>query len=166
MDKMVAWAVLARGLRPVREEYRGVEMTFFPGLFFLEPGYAFSDEELAIAGSREMLKKVIDLWSGSRPSVESDPVFQRVTAGFDPAAGAAFYLDGGVFPGALKNAAEWYFDYQRLAPEKPILPESLYRERISPLLDLSRYCRGAGAVLIREKNIVKTDCFLYIPKSN
>ena len=166
MNKVVAWAVLARDLRPVREDYRGVEMTFFPGLFFLEPGFALLEQELVIAGSRAMLKKVVDLRRGVLPSVDSDPVFQRVTAGFDPAAGASFYLDGEIFSVTLQAAAEWYFSYQRLAPGRPILSESLYRQRVLPLLGLFRDIRGGGATVVREKNIVKTDYFLYIPELN
>lgn len=166
MDRIVAWAVLARGLRPVRESYHGVEMTFFPGLLFSEPGYALWGGKLVIAGSRPMLKSVIDLSAEPRPAVQNDPLFQRVAARFDPTAGVMFYLDGEIFLNAIRAAANWYFAYQRLAPEQPVLPESVYREKIVPLLDLLRNVRGVGTALVREKNIVKTDCFIYIPGSN
>ncbi len=166
MAKVVAWSVLVRGLRPVREVDNGVDLTFFPGLFFIEPGYAFLDEELVIAGSRAMLKKMLVLRAGDLPPVQSQPDFRQAAAGFDPAAGAAFYLDGGIFPATLRAAAEWYFEFQRLAPENPIIPESLYREKISPLLDLLGNLRGVSGFVVREKSIVKTDCFLYIPGSD
>lgn len=166
MEKIVDWAVRARGLRPVRESYNGVEMTYFPGLFFIEPGYALPGGELVVAGSRPMLKSLIDLQSGETPAVESAPHFRPTTAGLPAGAGFLLYLEGESFFGSLRSAAEWYFTYQRLAPEEPLIPEKIYREGILPLLHLLRPVRSAAAAVIREKNIVKTDCFIYIPRQD
>jgi hypothetical protein len=164
MDRVVSWAVLARGLRPVREVHNGVEMTSFPGLFLGEPGYAISGDELVIAWSRPMLQRIIDLGGAGRPAVENDPIFQRTTSGFDSDAEVLLYLEGESFLSSIRAAAEWYFAYQRLVPDEPVVPESIYRGKIVPLLDLLRPLRGAAAALVCEKNIVKTDCFLYIPE--
>jgi hypothetical protein len=161
---VVSWAVRTRGLRSVREVYNGVEMTSFPGLFFSEPGYAISGDELVIAWSRPMLKRIIDFQVEGSPAVENDPIFQRITSAFAPDAEALLYLEGKSFLSSIRAAAEWYFAYQRLVPEEPIIPERIYRKKIVPLLDLLRPIRGAAAKLVREKNIVKTDCFLYIPE--
>ncbi|MDP8235432.1 MAG: hypothetical protein P9M08_03535 [Candidatus Erginobacter occultus] len=164
MNSIVSWTVLDRGHRPVRETYNGVELTFFPGLLFHEPGYALSDNELAIAGSREMLKSVVDLWARPGAAVENEPLFARATAEFDPAAALTVYLDGKILLDSFRAAADWYFAYQRLDAGEPVVPESIYREKIAPLLDLLRIVRSASATLGREKNIVKQDCFLYIPE--
>ncbi len=166
MDKITAWAVLERGLRPVREDYREVEITSFPGVFFSDPAYALPGDELVVAGSREMLRTIIDLRAGERPALESDPDFQRVTSRFDPGGRTLIYLEGEGFLGSLRAAADWYFAYQRLVPEEPVIPENCYREKVVPLLDPLGNIRGAGAVFGREKNIVKMDGFVYIPESD
>ncbi len=164
MEKITAWAILSRGLRPVRETHNGVETTTFPGLFFLEdPGYALAGEELVLAGSRPLLHSLLDLRAGQGPAVEGDPGFRRTTGRLPPGADILLYLEGGRFAETLRAAAEWYFAYQRLVPEEPLVPEDVYREGIAPLLGLLRPVRAAAA-LVREKNVVKTDLFLYIPE--
>ncbi len=163
MNKVVSWAVLARGLSPVREIYRGVDLTSFPGLFFGEPGYALTGGELIVAGSRPMLKQMIDLGAAEVQSVESDPLFRRTVSELDEGAFALIYLEAEEFFASLRSVAEWYFAYQRLAPEEPLVSERAYRGKVIPLLKLLRPLSAAAASVTRQKNIVTTDCFLYIP---
>ncbi len=166
MDRITAWAVLEQDLRPVREDYRGVEITSFPGVFFSNPAYALPGEELVVAGSGEMLRRVIDLQAGERTSLESDPDFRRVRSELDPGGRALIYLEGEGFLGSLRAAADWYFAYQRLVPEDPVIPENCYRDKVVPLLVPLENIRCAGAVFGGEKNVVNIDGFLYIPESD
>lgn len=166
MDKITAWAVLEQGLRPVREDYRGVEITSFPGVFFSNPAYALPGEELVVAGSAEMLRRVIDLQAGERTSLESDPDFRRVRSELDPGGRALVYLEGEGVLKSLRAAADWYFAYQRLVPEDPVIPENCYRDKVVPLLVPLENIRCAGAVFGGEKNVVNIDGFLYIPESD
>jgi len=166
LKKAAAWVVLFRGLTPVREVYRGVEITSFPGLFFTEPGYALTDEELLIGGPRAQIEKLIDLRAGERPALENDPVFRRMISSFEPDPEFLGYLEGPTFFSSLRSAAEWYFAYQRLAPEEPLISEIAYQAKFLPLLELLRPLRRGAAALTREKNIVKIDLFLYIPGSD
>ncbi len=166
MDRITAWAVLEQGLRPVREDYRGIEITSFPGVFFSDPAYALPEDALVVAGSREMLRNIIDHRSGRIPALENDPDFRRVRSELDPGGRALVYLAGEGFLRSLRAGAEWYFAYQRLVPEEPVIPESCYRDKVVPLLVPLENIRGAGAAFGRNKNVVNIDGFLYIPESD
>ncbi len=162
MERIVAWSAVAHNLHPNKEVYNGVEITVLSGLLFIQPGYALSDDCLIIGSSHDLLKKMIDVRSRSARNVGEDPDFRKVISEIPSAGSGLIYLNGEQFIESVLNLGKWYFPYQRIVPEEPILPEELYRETIVPLLRLCSICRAVGIGITGEKNLVRADCFIYI----
>ena len=163
MGRVAAWSAISHDLVPVKEEYGGMEMTLIPDLFFLQPGYVMIDTDLIIGSNRELLMKMIDLRNREGSGIETDRYYREITAVIDPDPGDFIYLNGERFVQSLLNLGEWYMAYQRIVPDGPLLPEDVYRDTIVPILNLCGICRAAGISVTRDKEVVKKDCFLYIP---
>ncbi|MFH1039518.1 MAG: hypothetical protein V1789_12725 [PVC group bacterium] len=162
MERIVAWSAVSHNLKPVKEEYHGVEITLLSGLPFLQPAYALTGDYLIVGSSRDLLTRMIDVRSGSRGGIGEDSYFREVVSKIGAADGGLIYLNGEQLVRSLISLGKWYFPYQRMAPEEPILPEEFYRNTIAPLLRLCAVCKAAGIGITREKNLVREDCFIYI----